>query len=200
MTLLAPKMTFTPEEYLSLEIVSEEKHEYDRGLIVAMAGASNFHNFISINLVVLIGSRLWGSPCRPLGSDQRLKVSDSGRYTYPDLMIQCGKPEYDPLDSNTLINPTVVIEVLSDSTFYRDQHEKLRAYQQIPSVKEIALVSQMQPLATVYSRTPEGFWLVKHYEDLTGMFTLESVGVSIPLADVYRDVEFQTFPPKTDAE
>src|SRR4051794_31322851 len=111
-----PREKLTPAEYLTIERKAEVKSEYLNGEMFAMAGASPAHNVIKENLIGELYSRLKGGPCRSYSSDQRVKVSATGLYTYPDIMIVCGPPEFDDEDPNTLLNPQVIIEVLSEST------------------------------------------------------------------------------------
>ncbi|MFO0811351.1 MAG: Uma2 family endonuclease [Gemmataceae bacterium] len=184
----------TVAEYLAIEAKAETKSEFYDGEMFAMAGASPPHNFIKENLSVEVGSRLRGSRCRTLSGDQRVMIPRTGLYTYPDLVIVCGRPEFDPADPNTLINPVVVVEILSPSTERYDRGAKFRQYQKLASVGEIVLVSQDQPLVQVFARQPDGRWLLTTFDDPSGEFSLTSVPVAVPLADVYRDVEWPDAP------
>ena len=134
------------DEYLALERKSETKHELINGVIVAMAGASYEHNTTAANLLVALGMRLRGRPCRPLGSDQRIHIPATGLYTYPDVSVVCGKPEFHSKDRDTLLNPRVIIEVLSDSTEAYDRGAKFAHYRGIPSLAEYALAAQDEPM------------------------------------------------------
>lgn len=177
-------------EYLAIEEKAETKCEFYDGEMFAMTGASPPHNIVKDNLVVEVGSRLKGGSYRTMSSDQRVHIPRTGLYTYPDLVIVCGRPEYDPADPNTLVNPVVVVEVLSPSTEGYDRGAKVRQYQKLASVREIVLVSQTQPLVQVFARQADGRWLLTTFDDLSGEFALTSVPVAVPLADVYRDVEW----------
>src|SRR3954469_18701066 len=126
-----PRIRLTPAEYLAIERKAEFKSEYLNGEMFAMAGASPAHNSVKENLIVRLGGRLWGGPCRSYSSDQRVKVSATGLYTYPDIVIVCGTPEFDDADRDTLVNPRAIIEVLSDSTAGYDRGPKFRHYQRI---------------------------------------------------------------------
>jgi Uma2 family endonuclease len=184
------KRKLTTAEYLAIEANAPFKSEFFDGEMYAMAGASPEHNYVTENLSVEIGGRLKGGPCRTVSSDLRLKIERTGLYTYPDLMIICNRPEYDPADRNTLLNPFVVFEVLSPSTASYDRGTKRRHYQKLDSVREVVLVSQDEPVIEVYSRQPNGTWVLTTFEDPAGEFALTSVPVSVPMADVYRGVEF----------
>src|SRR5262245_17637844 len=126
-----PKQLMTPAEYLVKERAAEFKSEYYRGEMFAMAGASYEHTVICANLVQELGSQLKGSQCRTLSQDMRVKVSASGLYTYPDVIVLCGPPELEDEQGDTLLNPRVIVEVLSDSTERYDRGAKFRQYQQI---------------------------------------------------------------------
>lgn len=187
---------YTVAEYLALENAAETKSEYYDGEILAMAGASRLHNRAKENVAGEIYARLKGTPCESYTSDQRLRVlpgpshRGSGLYTYPDVMIVCGIIEFDPVDPNTITNPVVIVEVLSPSTENYDRGLKLLRYQGLPSVREIVLVSQDMPLVQVYTRQADDRWLVTNVQDMAGEFSLTAVSMNIPLADVYRGVEF----------
>jgi Uma2 family endonuclease len=192
-----PKPRLTPEEYLARERVAEFKSEYYQGEMFAMAGASREHNYVKDNLIIEVGARLRGTPCRTSSSDQRVKVFATGLYTYPDIVIQCGQAEYDPLDKDTLLNPVAIIEVLSPSTENYDRGAKFRQYQQLASVQEYVLVSQSEPLCERYVRQAEGGWKYDAVSGLDGEFAFITIPVRIPMADIYRDVEFASAPPTT---
>ena|SRR5688572_8354279 len=178
----------TVHEYLERERLAERKSEFYDGEIFAMAGASRHHNTIVFNLNRLTGNALLGGPCRGFTSDLRTRLP-SGLYTYPDNLIVCGKPEFAPEDFDTLINPTAVIEVLSDSTERYDTGVKFRWYQQTPSIQEIAFVSQDEPRFRVFRRG-ESEWTYAEAASLEQTIHLRTGDVTLSLADVYRDVEF----------
>jgi len=184
-----PKRKMTEAEYLSFEETSEEKHEFYNGETFAMAGASRQHNDISTNLIIEIGTRFKGGPCRVSAAGQRVKVSRTGLYTYPDLLIVCGPREFDKLNENTLINPNIVIEILSDSTEGYDRGTKFEHYQKLPSVREYVLVRQDRMRIERHVRQPDESWTTTAFDDPAGSFALATIPISIPLADVYRDVE-----------
>jgi Uma2 family endonuclease len=185
-----PKTKLTPAEYLARERKAEFKSEYYRGETFAMAGASRFHNKVKENLIVELGIRFKGGPCQTFSSDQRVLVPATGLYTYPDIVIICGKPEYDAADRDTLVNPDAVIEVLSPSTENYDRGVKFRQYQQLPSVQEYILVSQTEPLVERYVRGSNGDWAYTAIPGLGGELALATVPARIPLAEIYNGVEF----------
>lgn len=189
-----PKRLLSPAEYLARERSAEFRSEYYRGETFAMAGASRFHNRAKENLVIEIGTRLKGSPCQTFSSDQRVKVSATGLYTYPDIVIVCGQPEYAAEDEDALTNPVAVIEVLSPSTEKYDRGAKFRQYQQLLSVKEYILVSQDEPLCERFVRQGDGSWNLTVIAGLHGELTFTTVPARIPLADIYNGVVFPAPP------
>ncbi len=140
-----PKTRYTPEEYLALERSSETKHEYFKGEIFAMGGASSRHVLIVTNLVIELGSQLKKGPCRVFSTDLRVRVDTSGLYTYPDVVVICDAPEFSDDQRDTLLNPVLIIEVLSDSTKDYDRGGKFEQYRTIKSFKEYLLVAQDRP-------------------------------------------------------
>lgn len=184
------KTKMTEEEYLAKERASDFKSEFFNGEMFAMAGASIRHNLIKDNLIVRIGSQLAGSSCRTVSSNQRLKVDSTGLYTYPDFMIVCGKFERAELDSETIINPQVIIEVLSDKTESYDRFEKFEHYKRLPSVREYLLVAQKRVGIERYVRTAEGEWQIRSFTKADESFVFATVPVSVKVADIYESVEF----------
>ena len=182
----------TAAEYLAFEERAGARHEFRAGVVTPVPGCDIGHSFVNENLVVAVGSRLRHTACRTASRSLRLLVGPTGLYTYPDLMVLCGPPEFDPLDRNTVVNPTVVLEVLSPSTAAYDRGPKFRQYQRIPSVREIVLVAQDEPVVEAFARQPDGRWLLSTFEGPEAVFELTSVPVRVPLADVFRGV---TFPP-----
>lgn len=185
----------TVEEYFALDEAAERKSEFYDGEMFLMAGASREHNILSRNLTGELFARLKGSPCQVFVSDLRVKVTHTGLYTYPDLLIVCGTPEYAAENRNTLTNPKIVIEVLSDSTERYDRTTKFRHYKQLPSVQEYVLVSQDEPLIERFHRQDDGTWAQAEFVGLEAELALVTVPVRIPLAEVYEGVEFPAPPP-----
>ncbi len=176
------------EEYLELERNSETKNEYFDGEIFAMAGASRKHNLIVANVVGEIRSQLKKKPCRVYPSDMRLKIESTKLYTYPDAMIVCGKEIFDGDKEDMLLNPDVIIEVLSDSTESYDRGRKFSHYRQIASLKEYILISQDIRKIEKYSRTEHRHWTWEDTDEDHPEIILESVGCSLHLDEVYDKV------------
>lgn len=190
MTAAAKPKTLTPAEYLTIERKAATRSEYYRGEMFAMAGASYEHNVVKDNLVLELGARLRDSSCRTLSSDMRVLIPATGLFTYPDLVILCGTPEFADTEGDVLLNPQVIIEVLSDSTEKYDRGAKFRQYQQIPALREYVLVSQDEPVVERFVRQADGDWLLTTFTGQTGEFALTTVPVAVPLAEVYRGVTF----------
>jgi Uma2 family endonuclease len=185
-----PDRRCTVEEYLALERGSERKHEFYNGRIFAMSVASLPHNRITRNLLCALGERLDGTLCEPLPNDMRARVP-SGLYTYPDAIIVCGKPELEDAIADILINPTVLFEVLSPSTEAYDRGKKFDLYQSIPTLREYVLIAQDWPAIYQYTRQDDGQkWLMDSYYQWDETVVLNSVTCAIPVAQIYRQVEF----------
>jgi Uma2 family endonuclease len=185
-----PKQKISLEQYLAQEKKAEFKSEYYEGELFAMAGANGPHNNLRDNLIGELHAKLKGGPCRTVSSDQRVKVNRTGFYTYPDIAIVCGGFEYDDGDNMTLLNPRIIIEILSESTETYDRGTKFRHYQQIPSLQEYVLVSQNEVVIERFVRQADGSWNWRAFTDRQGSFHLTSVPVELLLAEVYRDVVF----------
>jgi Uma2 family endonuclease len=183
----------TPEQYEEIEERSEIRHEYYRGEMFAMAGTTENHTLIAGNIARELGNRFEGRPCKVYQSDMRVKVRETGLYTYPDVVAVCGPARFDHAKKTTLVNPTVVIEVLSPSTELYDRTRKLDHYKAIESLVEIALVAQDHARIDLLRRV-EDRWEWTTCLDLEDVLRLESVGCEIPLARVYDRVELQETP------
>src|SRR5215216_7594453 len=136
------KALISPEEYLAIERKSEIKHEFFAGEMFAMVGASKRHNLITANLIRILGNQLLERPCNVYPSDMRVKVSATGKYTYPDVVIACEEEKFDDAENDTLLNPVIIIEVLSESTEAYDRGKKFEQYQNIESLTEYLLIGQ----------------------------------------------------------
>lgn len=189
-----PKKLLTPQEYLARERLAEFKSEFYRGEMFAMAGASFEHCLVKDNLARETGQPLKNEPCHVITSDMRVLVRDSGLYTYPDIVIVCDKPEFEDDVFDTLLNPTALIEVLSDSTEKYDRGAKFKLYRQIPSLREFILASQDQVLVERDIRQADDSWLLTDFKDLATMFEFSSLPVRIPMTEVYRGVSFAETP------
>jgi Uma2 family endonuclease len=197
----AEKRRLTPQEYLEIDEASEIRHEFLDGEIFAMSGATFWHTLIKDNLSRTLGNKLAAkdaNDCYVLTSDQRVKVSATGLYTYPDILICCGEPVFDEEIRNTLVNPRVLIEVLSESTERYDRGAKFGHYRQLASVQEYLLIAQDRPCVERYVREPVAGdfppaadrWVLTAVTDAAGSLLLESVGVEVTLADIYDRVVF----------
>ena len=189
-----PKVFLTPEEYLATERVAERKSEYREGDVFAMSGASKRHNLITGNFFASIHHQLKGRPCEVYVSDMRVKVSQTGLYTYPDIVVACGRILFDDDQRDTLKNPTVIIEVLSQTTEGYDRGMKFEHYRRLESLKEYVLVSQDKPHAEVYARQQDDSWLLSEVDGLQDAIQLSSIKCQIMLADVYEKTEISPQP------
>jgi Uma2 family endonuclease len=183
-----PKTTYTVEEYLAFERQSDTKHEFFAGEIVAMAGASFEHNLIVMNSGASLHAQLRGRHCAVLPSDQRLRVSPIGPLTYPDIMVVCGQPQFTDERPDTLLNPTVIIEVLSPSTEGDDRGRKAKHYRTLVSLKEYVLIAQDEYRIEHYVRAENGWWRFIEATDLGAAIHLASIECTLSLADVYERI------------
>ncbi|MFL5328784.1 MAG: Uma2 family endonuclease [Gemmataceae bacterium] len=187
---VAPKRRLTPQEYLAIERQAEFRSEFYNGEMFAMAGASMEHNRVKQNLIIELGNRLRGTGCESFSSDMRVNVPSTGLYTYPDIVIVCGTPELEDQHGDTLLNPQVIIEVLSPSTANYDRGKKLRHYKQVASLQEYVLVAQDEPAIDRYVRKPNGEWTQDSVEGIEQEFAFATVSAKIPLKDIYAGVSF----------
>lgn len=181
------RQRYTFEEYLELEAVSPVKHEFLEGHVWAMAGGSPAHAAIAVNLASTLREQLRGKPCRVFSSDLRVRVASSGLGTYPDVSVVCGELEADPADprGHTVLNPSLLVEVLSPSTEEYDRGEKLAQFKTIASLQEILLVAHDTRRIEVWRR--EGaLWTLEVARD-EETATLSRLGCVLPLAEVYED-------------
>ena len=185
-----PKPFLTPQEYLSRERRAETKSEYLRGEMFAMSGASREHNLIVGNVSRELGQQLRQRPCEVYQADMRVKVSPTGLYTYPDVTVVCGEPQFEDAEVDTLLNPTVLVEVLSPSTADYDRGGKFAHYRRLASLQEYVLISQDGPLVEHYVRQDSDQWLLTEQRGLEDMLVLPSIGCRIPLAEIYLKIRF----------
>ncbi len=186
----APQRYLTPEEYLAIERRAEYKSEYHDGEMFAMAGASAAHTLIVSNLVRELGNQLKTKDCLVYATDLRLCVRASGLYTYPDVIVVCGSPKFLDAMNDTLINPTVLIEVLSPTTEVYDRGKKFEMYRDLPSLQEYVLVAQDRPSVEKYLRQADGSWLYSSWSLPGDTITLSSVQCSLPMEEIYAKVQF----------
>lgn len=190
----APKKKLTAAEYLAIEREAPFKSEFFDGVMYAMAGASRFHNSIKDKIIGELYERLKGRGCESFSSNQRVQLTPTGQFVYPDIVLVCGPAEYSELDRDSLVNPQVVIEVLSPSTEGYDRGFKFTEYQLQPSIREYVLVSQDRMRVERFVRQPDESWLMTAFSDPAGEFSLKTVPVSIPMAAIYAGVEFPLSP------
>ena len=188
MSSLAVQTYLTPEEYLAFERKATTKHEYINGQIVAMSGASFAHNFITANIVTYLNIQLMDGECRAVASDMRVKAQQTESYFYPDIVVVCGEPRAEDDTFDILLNPTVVVEVLSRSTEAYDRGEKFEHYRQIGSLKDYILISQDEVRVEHYCRQESG-WMQTEFRELEDVLSLFSIGCELRLQDIYRRVE-----------
>lgn len=178
----------TPEQYLAIERTTTAKSKYLNGEVFSMGGASFAHVQIVTNLVGELRSRLKGRPCRVLPTDLRLQITPTGLYTYPDVVVACEPFAFADEHRDTLTNPVVIIEVLSDSIQDYDRDGKFTHYRSLDSLREYLLIDQARVHAEHFVRQHDRRWLLAETNDPAAVLTLESIGVELPLADVYEGV------------
>lgn len=200
------QLQFTVEEYLANERAAEERHEYLDGLVYAMAGESQEHGIISQNLSGQLYLQLRGKPCQTFikdtkvrcGADPQIFRSTKGLFAYPDLVIVCGERHYHDQYRDVLLNPTVIIEILSETTKDYDRGEKFERYRTwLPSLAEYVVVHQTQPRIEHHQRQATGQWLLTTIDGLESVLHLPTLACSLTLQDIYENLEFPP-PPESD--
>jgi Uma2 family endonuclease len=184
------KQKMTVEEYLAMERASEEKHEFLDGEIYLMSGASRNHNLVVTNMIITLGNQLRERPCSVYPSDMRVKITDFGHYTYPDIMVACDPEHIEDNQQDTLLNPIVIIEVLSPSTESYDRGKKFQHYRTLDSLQEYVLIAQEQARIERYLRQPSGEWLLSDAVGLEAVIDLPSIECTLALTDVYNKINF----------
>lgn len=180
-----PQTYLTPEEYLTIERQSEYKSEYVDGVMYAMSGASFKHNVIVANVVAELVQQLRGRPCRALPSDIKVRMPDSRKFFYPDVSVVCGEPQFHDDRSDVILNPTLIVEVLSESTAGFDRGEKFQAYQQLSSLQEYLLISQDKIFIEQYVRQAREKWTYIAVVGLESSLALPSIECTLSLKAVY---------------
>ena len=186
-----PKHLISVEEYLEQEEAALDRHEYLDGEIFAMAGTTLAHGLIASNITAEISLQLRNTECRVRGSDTRLRTSPTGLYSYPDAVISC-RPELS--EGTTLLNPIVIVEVLSDSTEDYDRGKKFERYRQISSFREYVVVAQDRLYVEHHVRqesSGQSAWIMRQLTAVDSVISLDSISVSLPLAAIYANVELQ---------
>jgi Uma2 family endonuclease len=189
MTMLM-KPRLTAQEYLERERAAEHRSEYWAGEMFAMAGASEAHNLIVTNVSGELRAQLKSRPCKTYSSDMRVKVEATGLYTYPDVVVVCGVARFEDDHRDTLLNPTVIVEVLSPSTEAYDRGEKFAHYRRIASLTDYLLAAQDKVRVEHFVRQPDDQWLLSEVSDLHASLAIVSIGCMLQLAEVYEKVDF----------
>lgn len=193
-----PRPYLTEIEYLERERVSMIKHEYYAGEIFAMSGASEAHNLIASNVNASIYAQIRGQGCRIYPSDMRIRIAKTGLYTYPDMTIVCGMPEFtDMTKRDTLLNPTLILEILSPSTERYDRGVKFQNYRTIGTLKEYILIAQNKHHIERYTRYEGNTWILTEAIGIDSAIILESIQCVLSLADAYELVDL---PPESPSE
>lgn len=182
---------FTPAEYLSFERATDARHEFLDGHVYAMAGESLEHSRVCVNLAGELRAGLKGRPCEVLSPNMKVVTSPAGLFAYPDVVVVCGGPQFHDERRDVLVNPTVIIEVLSPSTEAYDRGEKFLRYRtQIAALEEYVLVSQHRPLVEHYVRQAGGAWSYSAVSGLSESLSLPSIGCRLALSEIYDRVNF----------
>jgi Uma2 family endonuclease len=188
------KTKISVEDYLEGEKFSRTKHEYVEGELYAMAGTSNNHSRISVNLTTALATHLRDSACEPFAGETKVRAAINVFY-YPDVLVSCEESEEDPYFRN---NPILVIEITSPSTEHIDRREKLFAYQRIASVQEYAVVDQHRMNVELHRRQPDGRWITYFFDASDDEIEFQSVDLTLPITEIYRRVRFEKNAGNTD--
>ncbi len=180
----------SPQEYLDQERRAETKSEYLDGDIVAMTGASRRHNLISLNIAASLHGQLRSRPCEIYMGDMRVAVDQAEFYTYPDIVVACEEPRFLDAELDTLLNPTLIVEVLSPSTTSYDRGEKFNRYRQIPSLQEYLIVAQDTPALEHYRKQSQREWILVDITDWETVVELPSIQCQITMRDIYEKINF----------
>jgi Uma2 family endonuclease len=189
---LQPQTRISPEEYLALERKAVYKSEYLHGEIFPMPGASREHNLICVNITISLGIQLRQSSSEIYAGDMRLKVSSTGLYTSPDVIVVCDEPQFEDVQVDTLLNPTLIVEVLSPSTEDYDRGSKFEHYRTLLSLQEYLLVARDRCHIVHYLRQTDGTWLLSETARIAEHLPLPSIGCTLSLSEVYARVHFTT--------
>lgn len=183
-----PNIYLSPEEYLALERQADYKSEYFDGVVYALAGASERHNLITLNAATDLVFQLRGRPCRAYSNDMKVRLPDSRKFFYPDVVVVCGQPQFHDERTDAILNPLLIIEVLSESTEAFDRGGKFQAYQRLESLQEYILISQNRPLIEQYVRQSEEVWKYTAAIGLESSLSLPSIECTLNLSTVYDKV------------
>jgi Uma2 family endonuclease len=191
-----PRRKYSLEEYFDMDFSTDERLEYWNGEIFSMSGVSDAHAQIEINSIRTLDSKLSGRPCRVFPANMRIKVPSLPPYRYADLSVVCGKPMFEKIGGvDVLTNPTLIVEVLSESTEAYDRGDKFTHYKSIVNLGEYVMIAQHRPHITQYVKQDDGSWSYQEVNELSASLYLPSVDCVLELGEVYRDVTFPVAPP-----
>ena len=194
MGLAQQKTLYSPEEYLELERQAQTRHEFVDGIIYAMAGESLSHSQICINLAGEVRAKLKGQSCQALSPNMKVRAEGKGMYAYPDLTIVCGKPLFHDKQCDVLLNPKVIIEVLSPSAQRYDQTKKFFRYRkELPSLTDCVLIDQDAPFIEHHEKQPDGRWTHNAADGIDDVLRIPSIEIELSLREIYDRVEFNPF-------
>jgi len=185
------KIYLTEAEYLAFERKQEYKSEYWAGQVFAMAGASERHNLIETNVISALHTQLRGRSCKVYSSDMRVRIDATGLYTYPDVTVMCGKAQFSDDHRDTLLNPGVIVEILSKSTETYDRGKKFQNYRTVESLREYILIEQDSVHIEHYVRQPNNQWLLSEAKGLSTGVDLPTIQCTLALSDVYDKVDLE---------
>jgi Uma2 family endonuclease len=190
-----PKRKYTLEEYFDLELSTNERFEYFDGEIFSMSGVSEQHAQLEINFITSLSGKLRERPCRVFPANMRIKVPSLPPYRYGDVSVVCGQPVFEKIGGvDVLTNPTLIIEVLSDSTEAYDRGDKFTHYKSIVSLREYVMAAQHRPHLTQYVKQEDGSWSYAEVNELSARIQLASIGCVLEVSEIYRDVTFPAHP------
>jgi Uma2 family endonuclease len=185
------KSYLTEEQYLEIERKAEFKSEYYRGEMFAMSGVRRAHALIASNVGRELSQQLRGRHCEAYISDMRVCVTAEGAYVYPDVVVVCGEARFRDKEVDTLLNPTVIVEVLSKSTQHHDRDAKLMWYRSLESLAAYLLISSLEVSAELWTRSADGLWTMAGTDKLQDSIELQSIDCHLALSDVYEKVQFR---------
>lgn len=189
MQALAQEQFVTLQEYLAAEEVALEKHEYWAGRVYAMAGGTAHHADLIFNVSLAFGTKLQGHRCRGSSSEQRIRVEKSDVEFYPDFVIKCPPEQYSQHDRHALINPALVVEVLSPSSARADRGEKFEQYSRIPELRDYILVAQDRVFVEHYRRGEGETWILHRYHEREDVLPVGNLEIEVPLAEIYEGID-----------
>lgn len=183
------KRLFTIEEYLEMETAAIEKSEYYKGEIFAMSGALLPHNIITVNTLSYLHQKLKGKSCRPFNSDMRIHIEKNTLFTYPDISVVCNEPKTLNDDNFNLLNPNIIVEVLSKSTKNYDRGDKFKLYRDIKTLREYILIDSLTVNIEVFRFKEHNHWELEEYEAVEDTLQIPTLQLSIPLREIYEGTE-----------